>query len=150
MSEILTDKHDRVVAYAEEELRMRGYHSLHYHKTGSAFMGSDNPGDYDVVVLLNKKTDLHRLARTMYENGGWVDCASDQASPEYEDETNTYYKTWVAIRKLDANIIITTDPAWYWRHLGAAFLCKYMDEKPLDKDHRIALFRLVRDGLEGW
>lgn len=148
----MTDKHDRVVAYVEEELRAAGYATLECRKTGSAYYGDINPADYDVLVLVSKDTDLKRLAGKMRDglHGiGWEDCAHRSDTPEYENEENDYYDKWVAIRKGDANAIITSDKVWFYRSLACAVYCKNGEDMLFaDKDERIEMFRLIRDGRE--
>jgi hypothetical protein len=103
---------------------------------GSAmYLPAEQCHDVDFAVLTKDGVDaMGYLNRLAFD--GWDHCG---------EEYDTQHGTWGAVRRGNLNLMVTHDRAWYERYLTAMQVCKVL--KLTNKEDRIAVCRVVRDGL---
>lgn len=94
----------------------------------------DDPKDVDFLVLA-KGDDFREDARWSF-GPGWDLCAG-----QYDEQDDK----WGALRKGDVNLIVTVDPEWFKGAKLANEVCALL--KLQDKADRVAVYRVVRDGM---
>jgi hypothetical protein len=128
----------------------------------------DTAADLDVLVLFKDRPAVKRLPMAAGESGMDLDSleavladedgitgsgflgygrwmfGSDWClcGVEYSDQDDT----WGAIRKGSINLIMTNDEGWYKRSVTASRVCEAL--KLTNKDDRIVVYRVVRDGYD--
>lgn len=116
-----------------------------------------NTTDIDYLVLL-KVDDVNgffnpelALSEFLSEctagvpGGHWEPCSqiTEEGKLLYAEDPD-YSTTWYSLRKGNLNIIVTNDEEWFMRAVAATELCKALNLA--DKEHRIRVFRVIRDG----
>lgn len=103
---------------------------------GSACFDEENAQDVDFLVLVGGSR-FEEVGRWCF-GSQWELCAG-----EYDVEEPGI---WGALRKGNANLIVTIDRAWYERAALANEVCVALKLK--DKGDRIVVYRVVRDGYD--
>jgi hypothetical protein len=103
---------------------------------GSAmYMPAEACNDVDFAVLTRDGVDAMGYLSQLCQSG-WDACG---------EEYDTQHGTWGAVRRDNINLMVTHDRAWFERYKTAMQVCKVL--RLTRKDDRIAVCRVVRDGL---
>lgn len=158
---------------ASEDIEAAGFRPLFKQPTGSAFYGKDDPGDYDVLVLIRdsnapeghdifgrgdgmpgyRPDDMIGFIEAM-KPLGYADCGEDGNTSGGNTDEEDYHGSWCALRREFAgktlNILATTDIIWYYRQAASTALCRQLAEEfsvfP-NKETFVGVFRAVREGI---
>jgi hypothetical protein len=125
----------------------RSMEMIAIHRTGSSYTCQPPVLDTDIdfVVLV---PELH-VALVQLEEDGWKVLGSNSAEgKELYEQDPDYSRTWYSVRRGKFNLMVTNDVDWYIREVAATMLCKELNL--MEKDLRIALFRSIRDGTNGY
>lgn len=166
---------DQVADQARYDIEKAGYVPFAVRPTGSAHYGARNPNDFDVLVLLRdpaerlpsdendgmpgrRPENLEAFIEQMKELG-YVDCGELGNTSGGNSDEDEYSASWCALRadlrngaflEDSANLIVTTDPVWYFRQAAASELCRALgrerNEAP-NKDTVVGIFRAVREAV---
>jgi hypothetical protein len=120
---------------------------LRWARTGSSYTCYPpvTTTDVDWLVLLRHDEDLMEFCDSLMR-AGWHDCLVDDPAIKESYKNDPAYGTlWLALRKDEHNIMITTSQTWWLRALAATELCRRLNVR--SKDDRIAIFRCIRDNV---
>lgn len=152
-----TARHEAARAEVIEVLEKLGYTPRHTLLTGSAYYGSERPGDFDVLVWVGNKgetlrtimdvEEMETLAQDL-EGVGFKDCSFTAVSAEDLGYDGSEYGTiWAAARRGSVNIIYTYDHRWFIRAAAATELTRataVRDNVVPNKADTVEVFRICR------
>lgn len=110
-------------------------------RVGSATYLPDIAADVDLCVLVADKGGDHSVDDYVMENltpQGWSPCG------EYDHDPNHPGVEWIAVRRGNANLMITCSREFYNGYEMATKLCRAL--RLMNKEDRIIVCRIVRDG----
>ena len=111
-------------------LALRGIVILDACLTGSAFCTTvENPGDLDVVILVQDATAAEQAMQGL----GWEGCGVEGYAPQPGEPV------WGAYRHGPVNVIVTDDPTWY-THRWVKPSYRLLELDLHRKEDRVAVF----------
>lgn len=139
---------------AREMLEAEGFHVQAIRPTGSAYYGAENPGDFDVLVLvcgsaneLAPDENLVGQVISAVARHGFEDCVYTAQEGDLAYDGEEYGDVWAAVRRGRANIVLTRSPEWYIRAAAATELIRHTsvtDDRVPPKSSIVEVFHICR------
>jgi hypothetical protein len=144
---VIQEKKEKFVR--EEVLRYKDFYHNVLHTGSSVIVRKEDqegdngvkPNDDDWVLLVSevsKPEFLRRLSEDGFLVGGSFD-------PQVRHHTDREISGFVSYRRDDLNLIVTSNPTFFYDFENATKLCKFLNLK--EKKDRVAVFRAIRDGI---
>ena len=128
------DEFDQALREAETFVRsFPGMRRAQLIGSGS-YLPADQCNDVDFAMLVSGDRLMDSIERMWHD--GWKDCGDYDTTDQFE---------WCALRRRNANVMVTRSQKFFDGYLLATEVCKVL--RLTEKSQRIAVCKVVRDGI---